>query len=257
MRILLQPDSFTRRVFELEKQGKLGAKPATPNLYPQTGPWSGNQQLGAEAPFAPDANNEQTILKLDEWGFPNTWTIALGLTGGDSGALNYEVTALMNFGCGGVTQQIEVDWQNGAMITLPMNALNVIARYSLATGLPTDLKLRVNVSKYSGSENTANRTLDFTAAAGTTSTPVKIPPFASRLFVVPGGTTVSPSIYAAASASLVEFLSSSGGVVVSFMFANQLLNWSNGLIIPRNARFVRWNNLNAFLENGRFVFQIL
>lgn len=97
---------------------------------PRTGPWSGNNQLGYELPFAPDDDNRQTILKLDEWGMPEMWTVSLGMRGFPQGLFDgFGVRANINFGVGGSTQTIEVDWRNGAQVSLVMNAVNVIASF--------------------------------------------------------------------------------------------------------------------------------
>lgn len=184
-------DQFERRSREKERQ--------PPNLQPVTvvpnraGPWSGNNQLGIEQPFAPDANNRQTILKLDEWGFPQVWTVCLGV---DYDAQNtpllnlidFEVTALLQFGIGGVVQEVEVDWKNGATISLPFNALNVIALYNIIVGarststIPDSLRLRASLSRGSLQNSEPTRSFSF---RNDTLLDVDLPKFAKSLLICP------------------------------------------------------------------------
>ena len=149
-------DQFERRSHEIQRTP--GSDDAISIVPSKRGPWTGNNQLGIERGFAPDANNRQSILKLDEWGFPEVWTLCLGLTydaelygsgGGITGA--FGILAQVEFGTGGVIQIVEVDWCQGVSIPLPMNALNVIASYSAVPtelglpALPDDLRLRANI----------------------------------------------------------------------------------------------------------------
>src|SRR5690348_14003177 len=70
-------DGMARR--KLENTPVMAPHQLTPvaPVIPSNGSWTGNNQLGIELPFAPDSNNRQTILKLDEWGPPDVWTISL------------------------------------------------------------------------------------------------------------------------------------------------------------------------------------
>ncbi len=118
--------------FERKASEMVPATPPTPfaNAHPRKGPWSGNNQLGYKLPFAPDANNRQTVLKLDEWGYPEVWTISLGIEGFPAARFNgFGVRANISFGDGGSTQTIDVDWRNGTQVSLVMNAVNVIAEF--------------------------------------------------------------------------------------------------------------------------------
>ena len=113
----------------------LPAVPAPPGRMA----WSGSNNLGNVIDFAPDANGRQTILKLDEWGPPEMWTLTLGIDHpGDwsdynnppgSNLYNFEAIAIIEFGSGGATQTVEVDWIAGTEISLPMNAVSVICEY--------------------------------------------------------------------------------------------------------------------------------
>src|SRR6266700_163117 len=107
--------------------------PAVATVIPSNGSWTGNNQLGALVDFAPDSNARQTILKLDEWGPPEEWTISLFLRDQQQEFSALGIQAEINFGVGGGTQTVFVDWANGVEITKTMNAVNVIAQYSTNT----------------------------------------------------------------------------------------------------------------------------
>ena len=74
-----------------------GVPPVAP-VIPSSGWWTGNNQLGNEVAFAPDANNRQTILKLEEWGPPEVWTVSLFLTHEIAAFNAFDVTAELDFG---------------------------------------------------------------------------------------------------------------------------------------------------------------
>lgn len=99
--------------------------------YPRKGPWTGKNQLGVELPFQIDANRMQTIFKMDEWGFPEVWTTSLSvnvpeLVQGQA----FDVEGEISFGSGGIVQTFEIDLVDGTIFSLPMNAINVRARWS-------------------------------------------------------------------------------------------------------------------------------
>lgn len=187
---------FERRAHEIQRTP--GPEQAIPIIPAKRGPWTGNNQLGIQRKFAPDDNNRQTILKLDEWGFPETWTLCLGLdfdhlqwnpTPGFSAS--FDVTAVIDFGIGGVMQTVEMDWVNGASIVLPMNAVNVIAQYNLdvateafgASEPPLDLKLRASIARGVLSQTEPTRTYRSAREEGVFS--LDLPPFARELRVFP------------------------------------------------------------------------
>jgi hypothetical protein len=119
-------------------------------IEPREGPWSGNGQLGYTTKFKPNVDNRQTILKLDEWGMPQVWTVALGIKDNrdDIAAGSMAVQAVVSFGSGGVTQEVLLDWKQGAVFSVPMNAINVQAQYVLSSGAgDIDIELSVNLSK--------------------------------------------------------------------------------------------------------------
>lgn len=248
-------DQFERRSHELQRT------PSGENalsIVPQkTGPWSGFNQLGQEKAFAPDANNLQTALKLDEWGFPERWTLALGLDIPDSGlpAGGFDVTALVEFGAGGVTQRLEMDWLAGASITIPMNALTVVAQYSFGRNeggdpvLPEGLRLRTSLSRGACVSGRATRSFVF-MGADIVPLIVPIPPFAKNVSIYPNAPSVGVTPFQFYSANQqVRFFTDEvpsqhlavyavSQLVSSIDFANQLVGHPAPLPIPTRARFV-------------------
>lgn len=124
--------------------------PAVVPVTPSNGSWSGNNQLGTETKFAPDSNNRQTVLKLDEWGPPEIWTVSLYIRDDLQTFNGLDIAAIVEFGAGGSTQTIELDWSNGTQISLPMNAVNVIAVVRSVTAFNSEgpgLHLGVQLSR--------------------------------------------------------------------------------------------------------------
>lgn len=93
------------------------------------GPWTGSPAIGQEQKFKPDRNNRQIILKLDEWGPPEMWTVSLGLRFDNIDFNGFGIGATIEFGSGGTTQVVQMDWVEGAQISLPCNSLNVKADF--------------------------------------------------------------------------------------------------------------------------------
>jgi hypothetical protein len=125
-----------------------GVPPVAP-VIPSSGWWTGNNQLGNEVAFAPDTNNRQTILKLEEWGPPEVWTVSLFLTHEIEAFNAFDVTAELDFGAGGATQIVQMDWVNGAQISVPMNAIDVIATFKNVdiTTIGSGIRLGVQVGR--------------------------------------------------------------------------------------------------------------
>lgn len=204
-------DQFERRAHEIQRTPS--AASAISVIPTKKGPWSGNNQLGIERFFAPDDNNRQTIIKLDEWGFPEVWTLVLGLVYNadlyDPSNSFFSVTAEVEFGAGGCIQTVELDWLQGTTIALPMNALNVVASFNsslneagIPNQLPSDLRLRANLVR--GSLSNGNPTRSYLAEGVDPVVPV--PPYAKSVRIVPrafGGTAFS--FYT--STSTVNFMS--------------------------------------------------
>lgn len=136
--------------------------------YPRNGVWSGNNQLGFEIPFDPSAQTAQTVLKMDEWGMPGIWTVSLGVTlkrelvDGEF----FDCIAEIDFGSGGIMQHVDIDWVDGAQFALPMNAIDVKARWNdtaaaLGLGAPDGVRISVLLSQMSPARSRATRSRFF------------------------------------------------------------------------------------------------
>jgi hypothetical protein len=187
--------------------------------YPRKGIWSGHNQLGVELPFEPDVNREQTIFKLDEWGFPQIWTISLAFTIEKElipGQI-FDAVGEINFGSGGIVQTFEVDWVVGTTFSLPMNAVNVRARWNDVAAFggflpPGGARLSVIAARGSTRHARATKTeffaipgLDTGPLVGPQSTVVlPIPSFAKSVIITPVGATDAAAIYSAG--TFLQFL---------------------------------------------------
>jgi hypothetical protein len=157
--------------------------------------WSGSSEIGNEAIFAPSANNRQTILKMEEWGEPEMRTIALGMNYDRANAAPlttaWTVVAEIQFGAGGVTQVVEVDWRQGSSVSVVANAVVVNASYPFqeisGTSVPQDLVLRASIAKHASP--TSKPTRSFTRLtfnnAFATGPVIRIPPFAKNVKIFP------------------------------------------------------------------------
>jgi hypothetical protein len=201
-----------RRVYDddLTPRRRPPAPPASQHVVidtPHNGEWSGNNQLGITRRYSPDtiqsisgdppvpnAQFRQSILKLDEWGPPEAWTVSLGINYTDEafealGIGIFEIAAQIDFGVGGATQRVLIDWIQGTGFTAPMNALNVTAYYrtlyytSPTPPIPEDLELSVQLSRGAVSilEPTYGIRENDLIGAGTSGLIHRIPPFCRNL----------------------------------------------------------------------------
>lgn len=207
-------DDFSLRASRLQSR-QAPVIPAAYSMPLRNHPmWSGNNELGREVAFAPDANNRQTIIKMEEWGPPNIWTIALGLNFDTRNTPDsaFEVAAQIQFGVGGVVQQLEMDWLQGAAITLPGNSFVVNALYPInsdpSSAVPADLVLRASISQSQSNQSQPTRSYLTVHPVTTPITVIPIPPFARDVFVG---------------------LRSAAGAVTQFAFAtNVILSFQRG-----------------------------
>jgi hypothetical protein len=232
--------------FELRARGQEApvASQVTQPIEPRTGPWSGNNQLGISRQFAPDANNRQTILKLDEWGMPKVWTVMLGISDDDLGLIGYtlRVKAVLDIGVGGVTQRVVVDWKQGTVISAPMNALNIISDYELSSGydpaVDTPIELRVSLSQGDhGGEASPTFTTFLSGSAGGAAKLVDIPAFATHVqgyrFDLASADPLVPTNH-------LQFYGAAGvGDPISLVDADNLIAYGAlGPSIPNGAKYV-------------------
>lgn len=216
-------------------------------VTPAHGWWTGSQNIGSELPFAPDANLRQTILKLPEIGAPEEWTISLYLvTPVPAGAnlANFRVTAVIEFGAGGTTQIIEMDWLNGAQITLPCNAINVIAQYSTAsTAAGIRLGVQVARGRRGGNQPPRKTIVDLVQIPPLGTVTFPLPAFSSRVQVVPTDTPSIPLVYSAN--TVVALLSSpTGGSFIPALITGDKLIANDGIEVAGAARVVEIVNLD-------------
>lgn len=163
--------------------------PQIVSTIPREGIWSGYNQLGFEAKYGPDRRQTQTILKLDEWGPPEVWTVSLFLLQKLESFNGFGVTTRINFGAGGSTQVVEIDWLNGAQISLPMNAINVQALFSDIDVTTEGAGLSLGVQLARGTRGGLRgpvRTIaeDITVGALAQSAVFEIPAFARAVYAV-------------------------------------------------------------------------
>jgi hypothetical protein len=105
-----------------------GPIPVTP-VEARRGPWTGNPNLGQFIQFAPTLGNRTSILKMGEWGMPSVRTVTLGIEVVDESIdSSFAMVAEVIVGAGGTTKTFEMDWKNGTSFTLPMNAIEVVAK---------------------------------------------------------------------------------------------------------------------------------
>ncbi len=258
-------DTFERRAHEIQRTPP--ASSAVSVISAKQGPWSGNNNLGIERHFSPDVNNLQTILKMPEWGFPEVWTICLGLNDfsfiPNPNPIGFEVTALIEFGIGGAMQEVEVDWLNGTAISLPMNAVNIVARYTFledqdfSTSAPDDLRLRATICR--GRSHFARPTRTISIGEGVTS--INIPKFAKNVFVAPrielpgltaygfysSGKLVELS--AIANQSALTCMQAQTSQFVSYLDTGlELVGSPQKIPVPPTARFLNFKNASNVSE---------
>lgn len=258
-------DDFTLRAARL-RQGQQPPIPTSYQIPLRNHPlWSGNNELGIEQPYQPDGNGLQTILKLGEWGEPRMWTIALGIVynpalipGGGDG--QFSIDGLIRFGSGGVTQDIDVDWGEGVSLTVPMNAVNVIARYSETTfksNTPPDLRLRVNLAPGELSQQNATKSTLLTVETGALNAVTSvIPKFARRLEVARGFGTAPAGAWDANMSYDFRGAPTTGDLG-GFTGAEYLANFGGrGVPIPAPARFIRVANVTGSTEFVRLIYTL-
>lgn len=213
-----------------EVRGQLAAAQALPKVQvelPRHGVFSGNNQLGIELPFKPNAVHPQTIFKMDEWGFPQAWTISLGVRLehelGDREA--FDCVGQILIGSGGIQQAFEVDWVDGTMFSVVGNAINVVARLNdlqQVSGIPAPngVNVSVQVGQYAAGQTRATVTRFQNLLASTLSGIGRIPTFAKSVQVLPIRDTDPAVVYSA-------------GMLLQF-FANQVGTPNPVATIPGN-----------------------
>lgn len=190
--------------------------------HPRKGVWSGQNQLGVELPFQLDANFEQTIFKMDEWGFPEVWTLSLSVNVPTlSEGQAFDLVGEVSFGAGGIMQTFDVDWVDGTIFSLPMNSVNIRARWSdvarfFGIDPPENVRVSVIASRGSLRHSRATKTQVFNnpalGAGAYLSNPFnnqfeKIPQFAKSVVLTPSDLGLASVLYNAN--TFLEFFTNS------------------------------------------------
>lgn len=236
---------------------------------PRKGVWSGNNQLGVELPFTPDAQREQTIFKMDEWGMPQVWTISLAFILERDLTVDevFDATAEVLFGAGGVQQSFECDWVVGTVFSLPTNAVNIRARWNdlaaiAGIGPPEGARLSVQIARGSIRHARATKTIVFNAPTVPAGPPfptpgIRIPSFAKSVIVAPFTAAGSALMYAAT--FFLQFLPSIDAA------SNSVLTVPGNLLgpttsfkvpIPALSHYVRVINTAGTPIDGNLIFNL-
>lgn len=273
-------DDFSLRANRSRERAQPSGVPSFYPLHKRNDPqWSGNNEIGIEQSFAPDANNRQVILKLEEWDFPEVWTLCLGIVYDAAAYANqpnsgpFTVVAQCDFGSGGAVQVVEVDWKQGVNISLPLNALSVIATYSVLENEggtivpPSDLRLRATLVR--GPLPGAMPTRSFLLladAAGEAACPV--PPFAKALRLMPAapfGIATPFDFYSTTDAVTLSPFEVSGQTVAAFHrsqfveyidFTNSVCGRPVAVPIADGSRFLNLSNVPGFGVIAEFLIGI-
>lgn len=113
----------------------------------QIGYWTNNNQFGQKQVFNPSLQSQVQVAKLGENGPPEVWTVQLGIQSYPDPGMTGNIYAQIEFGAGGTTDTVEVDWQNGTSISLPMNAASIFVKWDVAPGIsPPNVMLNVDCS---------------------------------------------------------------------------------------------------------------
>lgn len=259
-----QPLYDLRVEAEAMKAAKRAAgTPKVSIFHPRTGEWSKSNQLGVELPYQLSPDRMSTILKCDEWGFPETWTVSLSaivpeLVAGQA----FDLEAEISFGSGGIMQTFECDVVDGTVFSLPMNAINIRARWSdLATisGIapPDGVRVSALLSRGSLQRSRCTKTSLFgTIAAGgdvRNNFPLiamppgpavflPIPTFAKSVVLTPAIGANAALLYAATTELQFLLNDNTAGPAVIQSVPGNLLGPTTHIPIPANARY--WTVVN-------------
>lgn len=257
-------DDFSMRA---SRQRARAQPPGVPMQFPlplRNNPmWSGNNEIGNEVEFAADANNRQMVIKMEEWGEPQVWTAMLGIAYTPnllSDTSFFDLTAEVQAGVGGATQEFEVDWGEGTQFSCPANTLVVTAKYTVIGGttleVPADLKLRATVGRkpYTNPSSPTRSLTTESIGIGGLSLPIIIPKFARRLTPLASFGLTDP--YAATTIYFWQNNPTIPSTIGSFTGA-QFLNFaSQGIPVPTDARALIVFNNGVAVNRIRLMFHL-
>jgi len=207
-------------------------------------------------------------LKADELGPPEVYTITLGVSYSeqdwpDAGRA-FEVEAEINFGAGGATQVVKIDWLQGAQISLPMNAVNVVATYNIdavaAPQPPADLRLSAMLGRGPalGKSQWTDPTPFPLVALGQTP-PRRIAAFASRVRVIATSPAGADLIFTAGNFLIFQGGPLPGDEPIASVRLDHYLNAiGEGIVIPGQAKYASIFNVSGSVVNAlaRFQYEI-
>lgn len=242
--------------------------PVVVPIEPRIGPWTGNNNLGSVSKWVPSALGTQTIFKMPEWGMPRVWTVSLGIFKPEELGNNaYDFTAEVVFGVGGCAQSLEMDWVNGAMVQVPANAIEVVARQykdqytGHVPGITTDaISLSVMVAHGNVGVPSATRSFEFyldVLGSGANRVFIKIPPFARYFIPVQG--YQGNGLVTDANTSFVQtgsnWTGGCGPTVLTNTLGTSLGDFSGAIRLVPMSKYVMITNLSAAnVLSGSLVF---
>lgn len=242
-------NDMTRRVNENKPVAAVPTLTPVAVVTPSHGWWSGSNNVGNEVSFAPDSNNRQSVLTLPEIGAPEMWTVSLYIvypTPSGSNLANFRVKARIEFGAGGSTQIVEMDWITGAQISVPANAINVIAEYSTVNGGVPGIRLGVQVARgrRGGTQPPRLTMSDMTFLGPLEVANFPIPEFVSRIHILPAAVLSVPLVYS--SNTRIGILSSpTGGSFIPTVLTGDFLIPNDGVEVSGAGRILQVVNSDA------------
>lgn len=237
-------------------------------VYRRRGPWTGDNQLGQARAFPTQAGvtglagttqSASMSFKLDEIDLPQIWTVALSLQQptSDESFSPVEAVANLTFGCGGAQQSLEVNVQNGVVISGPANSIDVIIRFDdeiPPNDVPPGLEIAYTISRYAAAVTMVpQRIIRQTAAAADASDELIVPKFARALTLMAVDEASAAALFTSA-ANYIAFLGYDGslmGVVPSTALAV-----TTKIPIPPYTRYVQYVNDGGTPLDFRWFFDI-
>ncbi len=231
--------------------------PQVAPVIPRDGLWSGYNQLGYQAKYGPDDRGTQTILKLDTWGPPEVWTVSLFIKGSFTSFNGFNIKAKINFGAGGSTQVYECDWLNGTQISLPMNAVNVVADFSDVDIVTEGKGMQVGVQLARGARGGTRppiltflqgETLFKLPSAANSTDNFELPAFARRVVALPGAMTAAErAVWFSTTTELNLLSGNSIGTVNTGQISGDMPSENGAIVAPVSgaSRLFNLANLSA------------
>lgn len=233
----------------------------------RVGAWSHGNQLGqrqflnAGASLSEDAvNARQNILKLEEWGFPEVWTISLGIEfrGSDPSAEAANYQAEIVFGSGGATETVIIDWIRGTSISLPMNAVEVNCLYDSSAIADNGVSVQVLLSRGArwGGLPPVVTIASPSILTTATSPAVEIPKFVRRVKFANRGSTAASSADFYNAANVFRLLTSSTPINHQSIIGSNLIALGSGFDVFGGAHLVEILNGSANTISARIYGEI-